>query len=685
MFKKFPRRKNPPIRRFGSTGFPDGVNTLAHPSMLKESELSELINGVYSQYGTISKRKGTRVVGQAAQNATKILQLGKYYNIGGESRLLRISTSGKPEWYNFSTNQWVLLSASGPANYTGNNPPFSSGTPTFDTTYPTNIVQIRSRVYFANPVNELVYLDENGWHIYENINNPTAKPTITKTGSATGSARWFYQYVWYNEVGGTLPSPPADPSSDPSGTGWIGNMPQVLDSNTYLTITLPTPPAGVTKVGIFRSKRQGEAFYLDSVPASQTTYVDKGEKAEDVFAPLPEANTTRGYHFYLLDTYKNTLVGTTVELGKETLVWGGTFDKFGSFGEPDGAGYFHYRKGEGTEIRAIKTHVTSNEDSVFVFKDNCFGRFRFIEGGEFAGEGRIQDVNVAIGSISSRSVHVAGNNLRFWSKEGPATVGNEANYGTILRYSVLGTKVEGTINQVTPANTQKICGAYFNHLSLFGISTDVQDSGNNAILVYDERYNAWSLWHGVYPEVFCSFVNPTTKEEKLYYGSSKDANVLEMFTGNTDYATSTGTGDPISLSITTKQYDMGLPDKFKKFDKVVLVFGTLIGDKTTVGITRADHRGIRTDQRYPVLSNDVLSGFGNDEWLNQEFGMMTDDSPEEQVNIRYINMRQKDLFWAKVNVQNDGILDEISLIGVYFYFSMSTRPLPFRTKLRYIT
>ena len=683
MYKKSPRRKNSPIQRSGSQGFPEGLNTLAHASTLKDSELSEFINGIYSQYGTTSKRQGTQIVGQAATSADEIMNMAASYDIGGVSRFIRISDNGKPEVYNFSTSQWDLLTATAPEGYSGDNPTFTTGTPTFDTTTTTWIVQVHSRLYFANQVNNLIYLDEDGWHIYTELDDPTAYPTMAKTGSGTGSARYYYQYVWYNAVGGTIASPPADPEVQASGTGWIGSMPPVLDEDTYLTITLPTAPAGATRVGIFKSNKVGEAFYIDSVETTQTTYVDKGEASFDIFAPFPEENTTAGYHFRLLDTYRGSLIGVTTELGADTIVWSGALDKYFSFGLPDGAGYFSYRKGEGTTINAIKTFVASNEDAVFVFKDNVFGKFQFItSGGDFLGEGRIQDVNISVGSVSPFSPHIAGNNLRFWSRDGAATVGNEANYGSILRYSVLSTRADAVVQRVNPANLNKVCGAFHKSLSLFGISLDSAGTGNNAVLAFDERYNAWSLWTGLYPNVFTKYINPTTKEEKLYYASNLTADVLEMFTGKTDYRTSTGTGNKITLSITTKQYDMKLPDQFKKFDRAVMVFGSLFGNSTTVGVTKADQRGVVADPRLRIASDIVPSGFGNDEWGNQEFGMMTQDEAGFSVNLRYINLKQKDMFWVKFNIQNDGTTDELSLIGIYIYYSKSTRPLPFRTKLR---
>ncbi|HEC63844.1 MAG TPA: hypothetical protein ENI23_00960 [bacterium] len=683
MYRKKKRRKNAPIQRSGSQGFPEGLNTLAHPSTLKDTELSELVNGIYSQYGSISKRQGSTIIGEAIESGTEILQLRATYNIAGASRLIRISDVGKPEYYDFDAKAWGLLSADAPDGYSGSNPTFTAGTPTFDTTTTTWIVQIGNRLYFANAVNDLVWLEDDGWHIYTALANPGTKPQIVKTGAGAGSTKFFYQIVWYNEAGGTLASDPADADVDAELDGWIGSLPQQLDTDTYLTLTLPEAPAGCTRVGIFKSNRQGEAFFLDDVEPEDITYVDKGEIGTDTFYGVPDANTTGGYHFTLLDSYKGSLVGVTTELGSDTLVWSGAYDKYGSFALPDGAGFFPYRAGDGSSINAIKAHVASNQDSLFIFKDNVFGKFQFLAvDGDFIGEGRVQDVNISVGSISPLSPHVAGNNLRFWSRDGAATVGNEANYGTILRYSVLSLRADSIVQRVTPANLNQVSGVFFKSLSLFGISTDVAGGGNNAVLAYDERYNSWSLFTGVYATVWAKYINPDDQVEKLYYGSSLTADVLEMFNGKTDYATSSGAGTPITLSLSTKQYDLKLPDQFKKFDKVTLVFGTLTGNSTSVGIIKADHKGITSDPRLKITQETVLSGFGNDEWGDQEVGNMSEEDAGSSINIKYINLKQKDLFWIKVNIQNNGIEDQLSIIGIYVYYSKSTRPLTFGMKLR---
>lgn len=680
MYAQAKKRKNAPIQREGSEGFPDGLNTLAHGSTLKTSELSELINGIYSQYGTISKRQGTKIIGDSSDGGSEINQLVASYKVGGTDRFIRISDTGVPETFNFNTVAWSDLSADEPDGYSGDNPTFTDGVPTFDTTTTTWIAQTSSRLYFANEVNGLVWLDDDGWHIYATIANPTEYPTVAKTGSGTGSTKFFYQYVWYNEAGGTLASPPADVEVQAEGTGWIDDMPLVLDDDTYLTITLPEAPEGAVTTAIFKGNRQGVVFFLDSVEADDDTYVDKGELGTDTYYGVPDSNFTGGFHFSLLDVYRGSLIGVTTEYGSDTLVWSGiaALGHSHSFSLVDGAGFFPYRQGDGTSINAIKAHVASNDDSLFIFKNNVFGKFSFEN--EEAG-GIIQDVNISVGSISAFSPHVAGNNLRFWSIDGAATVGNEAQYGTILRYSVLSLKADSIVQQVTAANVNQVCGVFFKSLSIFGISTGASGTGNNAALVYDERYNAWSLWTGVYPKVFAKQIDSTNQVEKLFYGSSKTADVLEMFTGKLDYKTTAGTGTKINLSLSTGQYDMGLPDQFKKFDKVVLVFGSLTGNNTSVGIFRADHTGITNDPRLIISQEALLSGFGNDEWGNQEVGMMGEEDAGSTVNLRYIDLKQKDLFWIKVNIQNDGTADELSIIGIYVYYAESSRPLTFGMKL----
>lgn len=689
------RRPNPKINRIGSQGFPAGWNSLPNPSSLKDTELSELINGIYLQYGTLAKRQGTQLLGERMTGADDINNGGMFYDIDGEDYQIRVNSLGKVERWNFNTETWSLLTGTPPAGYAGSDPTFTDDSPVFDPSVFVNIVQVQGKIYFASSLDRVTIFDGTAWTVYTELADPTTRPTVSKTGSGTGTRTYYYRYAWLNETGITLATP-ANDGGQSDTEGFKEDMPEI-DGGTFLTLTLPSAPTGAIRTIIYRGDTAENEFFLASIPASQETYEDKninpnGEEGVDLLFAVPPANSTEGYYFYLLEIYQNFLVGTTTHYGKDVLVWSGeqavldpTTTNNLSFVIPDGAGFDGYQQGDGQSINALQSFSVANEDGLAVFKDSRVGLLK----GDALGGFNVQNVNVVRGTMSPKSPHVAGNDVRFYSEDGPATLGHEENYGTILRYSVLGLKVESVTRSVTPANLPKVCSEYYKNLSLFGISTGVSTEGNSSVLVYDERYDTWSHWTGLHPSVFWRGIHPTTKEENLYFGvsdASEDygGNVVKMFVGRTDYASATGGGEAINLSITTKQYDGKIADKFKKFDKAVLVFGSVFGNGTTVQAFGMGVNGLESFPRYRVTTDPVLSGFGNDEWGYQEFGMMREDDGGDTLLIRYYNLRQKDLFWSKINLQNDGIEDEVSLLGIWFYYSDSNRQLPSRTRLKTI-
>lgn len=682
------KRKNPPQKRMGSKGFPDGWNSLPHASSLKDTELAELINGVYSQYGSISKRQGSTLLGGASSisGATHVVAGGMFYDIGGADYLVRVLNTGHVEKYSFSTGLWSLLTGTPPVGYSDTDPEFVDNSPIFATDVHINIVQTNGKIYFGSATDRVTIFDGSTWKVYVELPNPTGLITVAKTGAGTGTRSYFYRYVDLNEFGHTAGNPAYD-GVVAQGNGWYGSMPQI-DGSTYLTLTLPAAATGTTRRAIYRGDTAGNEFFLAELEPGETTYVDKninpqGEEGTSLIFPIPEENTTPGYHFYLLAVYANSLVGTTVEEGADVLVWSAGDDKFDSFALSDGAGFDGYQRGDGQTINALQPFSVANNDGLAVFKDARVGLLEF----DSEGGGNIQNVNVIRGTMSPHSPHVASDTVRFYSQDGVSSIGHAENFGTILKYTVMSLKANSITSRVTPANLPKICSEYFRNLSIFGISTGDASVGNDSMIVYDERYNTWSYFTGLHASIMFKGIHPTTKVESLYFGTSDaapdsvGAAIVEMFKGKTDYAESSGSGSKITLSLTTKQWDANLPDKFKKYDKAVLIFGSIFGNNTTVQAFFMDQNGLGSFPRYRIATDPTLSGFGNDEWGNQEVGMMTEDDAGETLNIRYVNLRQRDLFWTKVNIQNDGIEDDMTLIGIALYYSDSARQLPAKTRL----
>jgi hypothetical protein len=673
------RRKNPQIRRMGSQGFPDGMNTLPHQSSLKDSELASLINGSYSQYGTINKRLGSKIIGDTLGDSTSIIQLKDCYDIGGQDYFIGIGDNGKVYKYSFTNDNWTLLTATVPGWYAETDPEFVDDSPVFDVSYGyINIVQLGGKVYFANPNDRVVIFTGSTWQVYQELADPTTKPQVAKTGAGTGTRTYYYRYADLNEFGTTLASP-ANDGGQSNGDGFRESMP-TIDGETYLTITLPAAPTGTTRRMLFRGDVAGKEFYLDDLEPDETSYVDKGTTQPSILFATPLANSTPGYHFYLLDTFKGSLVGTTVEEGKDILVWSAGSDKIDSFARPDGAGFDGYMRGEGQTINALQSFSVSNEDGLAVFKDSRAGLVYIDPDGGFD----IRNINVIRGTMSPKSPHVSSKDIRFYSDEGPASIGHAENYGTILRYTVMGLKVNSITEQVQPANLKNVASAYFKNISYFAISTGSSGDPNTSILVYDERYDTWSHWTGLPASVFSKMKSPEAsgRVERLYFGRSDAGQVVQMNVGKTDLATSTGSGNKINMILATKQYDAKMPDKFKKFDKAVLVFASLVGNQTKVTISKMGKDGIENEPTLRISTDPTSSGFGTQEWGTVMIGTMTDTDTGETLNIRYINLRQRDYFWVKMTLENDDTDGELSLLGIFFYYTDSARQLPGRSRIR---
>lgn len=720
MARKYPkRRSDPPLRTAGSRGFPLGLNQLTHPTTIQDTELAEAQNVFYSQNGVLSKRPGTTNIGDPRGSSTSITALGAAYSIGTPATdyLLRISDDGILQKYSFTSESWVDV----------------SGSPTFSNVE-TQILQAYGFVYILNDTDNITKWNGTSFTSFTNIANPLTPPTVTKNGSGrvitvnigsggsgysvgnvltvstgdanctllvasvssgavtsvtiqnagtgysvstgqattvapsggtgctinvtkvegVGATTYYYRYVWYNSVGNTLAS----------SSSSVSNMPATLDASTYVTVALSTAPAGVERVGIFRGTVSGEEVFIASIPAAETTYYDKFFDEEDPLYGIPESNTTVGFHFKFATVYRDTLIGVTVELGDHTLVFSAGGDKFDSFGRADGGGYYAWRKDDGDPMTAVHAF----QDELYVFKRGKIGAFTFDENG-----GSVKDINLAVGAVSHRSVHAAGNDLRFWGQDGAGSLGNEPNFANIIRTKVLSARADTIVQSLTPAAFDQISGIYYKGLSLWGIPLGTVGEGITSTLVYDEKYVAWSEWVGMTPRLWTKFIDDENKE-RLFYGDSKSGNIVECWDGTSD------NGNPIVWRVATKQFDMGKPHKYKKIVRIYYIFGNVSGRDTSITLVED---GQRSQIPFELYSDTGNVGFGVDQWGMEEFGESsgTFTGDTSGLMVRYIDVN-KDLFSIQSVLQNDGVDDQIKFMGKFIEYRDSAKPLPSTMRLR---
>ncbi|MDD4987061.1 MAG: hypothetical protein PHQ43_15090, partial [Dehalococcoidales bacterium] len=134
------RRKDPKIKTTGTRGFPLGLNQLTHPTTIKNTELAEAQNVLYSQNGVLSKRPGSVNLGEPREESTKVLALQGVYNIGDPPTdyLLRISDDGILQYYSFFSSAWIDVASS----------------PTFSPV-DTQILQGYGFIYLLNPEDDM--------------------------------------------------------------------------------------------------------------------------------------------------------------------------------------------------------------------------------------------------------------------------------------------------------------------------------------------------------------------------------------------------------------------------------------------------------------------------------------------------------------------------------------------------
>jgi hypothetical protein len=637
------RRSNPEVKTKGSRGFAKGLNQISSPTAIKDNELAEAQNVNYIENGVVEKRPGSINLGSVRGSSTKIYSLKGVYGIGGADYFIRISDDGIAQRYSFGSSTWVDI----------------AGSPTFSVVR-TTILQAYSSVYFLNPDDTMVKWDGTTWTTFTALANPSVDPTIAKTGSATGTTTWYYKYLWENEVGHT----------GSSNSDSLGSMPDELDSSTYITVTLPAAPSGTIRTSIYRGTIDGEEIFLTSIPASQTTFDDKGFFEPDPLYAAPTDNTTAGLQFKFAEVYNDTLIGVATNLFSDLsandyyLAFSAGGDKFDSFGRADGGGYYGWRVGDGDPINGLH----SFQSKLYTFKRQKVGAFTFDESG-----GSVQDINLAVGAVSHNSIHAAGNDLRFWSNEGAMSLGNEPNFADIIRTKVLSAKADRTVQAMTAKDFPNISGVYYKGVSLWGIPLGEPDEGITSTLAYFEKYVAWSEWVGLTPNIWSKFIDEDNVEN-IYYGDAKSGNVVQCWQGTHDR------GSAIVYRVATKQWDLDVPFRYKAVGRAYLIFNSVTGTNTDVTVVED---GERSTINAPVYGNTGEQGFGIDMWGDVEFGDSSGEYSGDTTGllIRYIDI-EKDVLSIQIIVQNDGITDQIALAGVYFDYSLSDADLPSEWGLR---
>ena len=310
-------------------------------------------------------------------------------------------------------------------------------------------------------VNEFYLLDpDNDWARYETPGNWTTPLGTEGTADCTYDqiARWPKGV--YSAAGGTrgYPSVWDDPNAD-GGTGWPGG-------------TVQDWPSGITMVGSGVSVRSlAWGFALDP---DRIDYSELGEPVNYLKRDVDAADEASAASVPAVD-----------------------------------GGYFYCMRGDGDRV----VEVVELFDRLVVFKS----RRTFVYTGFIGVDLALADI-IPVGTSAPRSVVRVGNDIYFWSSDGPRSLAGSDQYGDI-KTGQFGRDVLDVIRRVSTDGHGKIVAVHDreNQRIIWYVPLDEVPTNTHALVYYYER-GQYVIWDGARCEVSdaCELLGGILTTPRLY-------------------------------------------------------------------------------------------------------------------------------------------------------------------------
>ena len=491
--------------------FTTGLNTYQDQSVIKETELSDAKNILYSIDG-LSPRPGTAMLANTAAGE-RVYGMKGYYSSSGD-QLLSIA-DGKLKKYN--SGSWSDI-----------------GSTVFADAM-TDMLQAGSTMYFFNGSDNLRSYDGSTVTTYTELSAPTGL-SVTATGS-TGSTDYSYSVTACNNQG----------ESTPCTAVSISNGNETLSSSNYNALSW-TAVSGAVSYVIYGNTATGLGRTKMAIVYTNS-YTDTGADTPSIVTLEPEGNTTGGIKGrYACFSNSRIFVAGNPDYPSR-LFWGGVLDNVDNFsGDINGGGSTPIFENDGSIITAIVPF----QGGVIVGKDNAIFKFSF----ESDGTPSLEEITRSFGIASHYACLAVENDIIFPSlNDGRLvfySVGNQENYAaSVLRTNSLSVKITESLDDVALEYATNAVAFYYNNI--YGCAIPQKgETTNTRIWCLDTRFGAWSYWDGLNPSVITPFISGS--EDTLYMGDSTDGNVYSMFED-----TRTDNGTAISVRFSTKTF---IADKF---------------------------------------------------------------------------------------------------------------------------
>lgn len=227
-----------------------------------------------------------------------------------------------------------------------------------------------------------------------------------------------------------------------------------------------------------------------------------------------------------------------------------------------GAQYIDVQPNDSDQITGLSVF----QNNLVIFKEHSIFQFSF----DTSGNPVLQMITQAYGCVSFKSVVRVENDVFFLTRNGVYVLGYEPNYFAVIRTNELSARIHPLIETINPTNFNQATAVFNQYVYYLGLPTGGSTT-NNLTVTYDRRYQAWSRWLHVMPESFVTYYD-TNNNETIYF-TSATTNQIFAITKNTYSAN----GAPISSSWTSKSFDLGNFNVFKRWIDCTIFFRAVQG------------------------------------------------------------------------------------------------------------
>lgn len=308
------------------------------------------------------------------------------------------------------------------------------------------------------------------------------------------------------------------------------------------------------------------------------------------------------------------------------------------------------------------TGIAVFQGDIIIFKENAIYQLAFEAGSVDAISATVTLITRSIGCVSHRTIAYVENDIYFLTRRGVYVIGNEENFFTAVRTNELSARIRPIIDSISPSSYER-CNAIYDN-NRYMLAAPVASTSVNRTIVYDRRYQAWSVWDTIAPRDMLPFIDNDNEEHFYFIQDEAGQGVKEVQSG-----LYSDDGEAISAYWESPALDGNAIDITKRFVDLGIVLRQLTG-LLTVAIY-ADGQELLKETLIEGLSD---GGYGS-ELIGLAFigGDVPSGTTELSVtNEPYRLVIKRNSRTIKFRIENDRVNESFAMLGYilgYYPFS----------------